>query len=143
VKHAKDSTMHQVTRDEVRARAAVRGEYCHLPQEHVVTPFQTEHVVAVQHRGSDALVNLAYACLRCNLHKGPNLSGIDPKTRRLAPLFNPRRQSWRRHFHLVGALIVGKTAVGRTTVEVLAMNDLERIVLRQELLDQGLWPVGE
>jgi hypothetical protein len=37
-------------------------------------------------------------------------------------------------------VLVGRTAVGRTTVEVLAMNDPERVALRQELLDQGLLP---
>jgi hypothetical protein len=30
--------------------------------------------------------------------------------------------------------------VVRTTVEVLAMNDSERVALRQGLLDQGLLP---
>ena len=28
----------------------------------------------------DEVDNLALACHRCNLHKGPNLSGIDPLT---------------------------------------------------------------
>jgi hypothetical protein len=36
--------------------------------------------------------------------------------------------------------LVGKTAQGRTTIEVLAMNDPDRIALRQELLEQGLLP---
>jgi hypothetical protein len=30
--------------------------------------------------------------------------------------------------------------VGRTTVEVLAVNDRTRVALRQELMDQGLFP---
>ncbi len=129
------------TREEVRQRAAGRCEYCHLPEAHVLTPFQTEHIVARQHRGRDALGNLAYACLRCNLHKGPNLTGIDEKTKKLTRIFNPRRHRWSRHFRWEGAVLVGKTAVGRTTVEVLAMNDPDRVALRQELLDQGLLPM--
>jgi hypothetical protein len=128
------------TREEVRRRAAGRCEYCHLPEAHVVTPFQTEHVVPKQHRGGDALGNLAYACLRCNLHKGPNLTGIDDKTKKLTRLFNPRRHRWSRHFRWEGAVLVGKTTVGRTTVAVLAMNDPDRVALRRELLDQGLFP---
>jgi hypothetical protein len=76
--------------------------------------------------------------MACNLHKGPNLTGIDPKTRKVTRLFNPRRQVWERHFRWQGAVLIGKTAVGRTTVRVLAMNEPERVNLRQELIDQGL-----
>jgi hypothetical protein len=35
-------------------------------------------------------------------------------------------------------VLVGKTALGRTTVEVLAMNHPDRVALREELLQQGL-----
>jgi hypothetical protein len=126
-------------REQVRQRAAARCEYCHLPEAHVLTPFQIEHVVAKQHRGRMAYGNLAYACLRCNLHKGPNLAGIDPETRKLTRLFNPRRHLWSRHFRWEGALLAGKTAVGRTTVEVLAINDSARAELRQEMIDQGIF----
>jgi len=131
--------MDEATREEVRERAAGRCEYCYLPEAHVLTPFQIEHVVAKQHRGRDTLNNLAYACLRCNVHKGPNLAGIDPKTTKLTRLFNPRRHRWGRHFRWQGAVVVGRTAVGRTTVEVLAMNDPARVALRQELIDQRLF----
>jgi hypothetical protein len=131
--------MDETITEAVRQRAAGRCEYCHLPEAYVLTPFQVEHVVAKQHRGPDTLGNLAWACLRCNLHKGPNLTGIDPVTRKLTRLFNPRRHRWARHFRWDGAVLLGTTAVGRTTVEVLAMNDPDRVALRQELLDQGLF----
>jgi hypothetical protein len=132
--------MDDATRQEVVRRAAGRCEYCQLPEAHVVTPFQVEHIIARKHRGTDALGNLAYACLRCNLHKGSDLSGIDPKSKTLCRLFNPRRHKWNWHFRWQGAVLIGKTAIGRTTAEVLAMNDAERIALRQELIDQGLFP---
>jgi HNH endonuclease len=131
---------HELLRQAVRSRAGNRCEYCHLPEAHVVTPCQVEHVIARQHAGSGSLANLAYSCLRCNLHKGPNLAGIDPITKKLTGLFNPRLQRWTRHFRWEGPLLVGKTAQGRTTIEVLAMNDSDRIALRQELLEQGLLP---
>lgn len=83
--------MDDVTRQAVQARSGGRCEYCRLPEAHVLTPFQVEHVIARQHGGKDALSNLAYACLRCNLHKGPNLAGLDPKTKKLTRLFHPRR----------------------------------------------------
>ena len=130
--------MDQVAKEEIRQRAQERCEYCHLPQAHVATPFQIEHVIARQHGGTDTSSNLCYSCLRCNLHKGPNLSGIDPKTKKLTRLFNPRRHRWVTHFQWKGAVLIGRTAVGRTTVHVLAVNDDARVALRQELIDQGL-----
>ncbi|MFZ4763807.1 MAG: hypothetical protein ACOYMN_02540 [Roseimicrobium sp.] len=33
---------------------------------------------------------MAFACFRCNSHKGPNLSGVDPSTGQLERLFHPR-----------------------------------------------------
>jgi hypothetical protein len=132
--------MDEATKELVRRRSGGRCEYCHLPEEHVATPFCVEHVVAKQHRGRDNPSNLAYACIRCNLHKGPNLTGIDPKSNKLTRLFNPRRGSWAKHFRLAGANLVGRTAVGRTTIYVLNMNEPERLALRDELLDQGLFP---
>jgi hypothetical protein len=127
------------TRREVWQRADHHCEYCRLPHANQATAFEVDHVIARQHGGRDSLANLALSCLRCNLHKGTNLTGIDPRTRRVTRLFNPRRHSWRRHFRLKGATIVDRTAVGRTTVALFQMNDPARVALRQELMDQGLF----
>jgi hypothetical protein len=35
---------------------------------------------------------------------------------------------------------MGKTAIGRVTVAVLVMNDPVMVAVRQELLDQSLFP---
>jgi len=75
-------------------------------------PFLTdpiEHVTAVQHGGGDEEDNWALACSHCNLHKGPNLSGIDPQTGRVETLFHPRRQAWSEHFEFIGLEILGRT----------------------------------
>ena len=74
--------------------------------------------------------NLALACIDCNLHKGSNVAGYDPETGQLSELFHPRLQRWSDHFAWQGVLIVGLTAVGRTTIEVLQMNAEERLRLR-------------
>jgi hypothetical protein len=79
-----------------------------------------EHVVAKQHGGSDDIDNLALACHRCNLQKGPNLTGIDPVTAAVAPLFHPRRDRWADHFRMRAVRIEGVSARGRATVQVLA-----------------------
>lgn len=96
-------------------------------------PFHIEHIVPKQHGGTDALENLALACHHRNYHKGPNLTGIDPETGQITPLFHPRCDVWSNHFALRGATIVGLTAVGRTSVRVLDMNSPERVKLRAEL----------
>ena len=92
--------------------------------------FHVEHIVAKQHGGGDELSNLALACHSCNLRKGPNLTGLDPATGRIEPLFNPRTQSWEEHFRLEDGWIIGLTPDGRTTLRVLAMNSQARRELR-------------
>ncbi len=128
------------TRDFVRRRAANRCEYCLLPQEYSDLTHHIEHVVARQHRGSDEVDNLALACHRFNLRKGSNLTGIDPVTGAVEPLFHPRRDEWTNHFRLRGVHIEGITSVGRTTVDVLAVNDARRLELRAELLTRRELP---
>jgi hypothetical protein len=53
----------------------------------------------------------------------------------MPPLFHPGRDRWSDHFHFRGLVIEGVTAVGRTTVRLLAINDTRRIE-RRELLER-------
>jgi hypothetical protein len=126
------------TRQFVRRRAGERCEYCRLPQAAHEERFSVDHIIAVQHRPDDAPGNLAFACLRCNLYKGPNLSGIDPVSNQVTLLFTPREQSWHDHFEWAGSVIVGRTPTGRATVTLLQMNAPERVQLRQALIREGL-----
>ena len=122
----------------VKRRAQGRCEYCRIPQAaHPFVGFQIEHIIAKKHGGSDDPDNLCVACERCNAHKGPNLTGIDPTTNQIQRLFDPRQQDWDMHFASLGPLIVGLTDVGRTTVDVLAMNESRRVQLRARLIAQG------
>lgn len=124
--------MNAATRDAVRRRANDCCEYCRIAQ--AVVPFSRHHVEHVRprkHGGNDELDNLALACIHCNLHKGPNLSGIDPETGRIVDLFSPRDDAWSEHFRRQGAEIVGVTSTGRATVVVLNMNALSRLRLRE------------
>lgn len=125
------------TRRFIRERAGDCCEYCRLRQRHSELVHHVEHVIPKQHGGLDDAENLALACHRCNLHKGPNLTGIDPLTNEVAPLFHPRRNQWADHFTFRGAHIQGLSACGRATVQVLVMNDARRIALRRELLRLG------
>lgn len=129
------------TRRHIRERAKDRCEYCRLPQS--AQPFITfhiEHIIARQHRGADEPENLCLACQRCNFHKGPNLSSVDPYTGRVERLFDPRHQEWSEHFELRGPLILGKTPCGRATVAVLDMNEERRVELRASLIAQNEFP---
>jgi len=126
----------------VRARARGRCEYCRLPERYYTDRFQIEHIVARSHGGSDEAGNLALCCRHCNLHKGPNLSGIDPLSSELTRLFNPRTDAWEDHFTVERGVVRGLTAIGRTTACVLNVNTDRRIELRlalSELQGEQWW----
>ena len=130
--------MDDSVRNSVRQRAGNRCEYCRLRQEHFpFARFHIEHVVPKKHGGNDALTNLALACQHCNLHKGSNLTGLDPESGEIAVLFNPRTQRWHDHLAFRGMMIVGLTPTGRATVRVFAMNSVGRLQLRAELAAMG------
>jgi len=128
-------------RNSVREQARDRCEYCQIRQDQdAYYEFHLEHITARQHGGRTEETNLAWSCHHCNLHKGPNLTGIDPRTNEITPLFNPRRDRWEKHFRWDGPILVGRTATGRTTIAVLQINNDDRVELRQVLIDQGLFP---
>jgi 5-methylcytosine-specific restriction endonuclease McrA len=115
----------------VRQRAGNRCEYCHLHQDDSpLAALHIEHIRPRKHGGSDDESNLCLACIDCNLHKGPNLTGIDPLTAGVTGLFHPRQQRWEDHFAFEGIYLTGRTAVGRTTIQVLDMNSDDQLNLR-------------
>jgi hypothetical protein len=99
---------------------------------------QLDHIRAKQHRGVASFANLAFICAHCNRHKGPNLAGIDPRTRKMTRLFNPRADTWNEHFRWRDATLVGQSSIGRTKVEVLAINAEPLASARAELFSEGL-----
>ncbi len=126
------------TRELVRRRAQDACEYCRLPQDASILPHQVDHIIEKQHRGSDDIDNLCLCCIRCNLKKGPNIASIDPEAHLIVPLYHPRRQVWREHFSTEpDGTIHGHTAEGRTTVQLMEMNDEDRVRLRALLLRRG------
>ena len=80
------------TKTRVRERAGNTCEYCRLHQDDSpLAVLHNEHIIPKIHGGTDDLDNLALACIDCNLHKGPNLTGIDPATGTVTELFHPRQ----------------------------------------------------
>jgi hypothetical protein len=129
--------MDREVRDFVRRRAGNRCEYCRLPQEaERLFHFHVEHIVARKHRGLDEPDNLALACHHCNLHKGPNLAGLDSEGGAIALLFNPRRDAWHDNFQFRAGEVAGLTPIGRATVQVLQFNSPNRVKLREEWLKE-------
>jgi hypothetical protein len=128
----------QELRDAVERRARGACEYCALPQDVSVVRHQVDHIIGRQHQGSDDLDNLCLCCIRCNRKKGPNIASVDPESQRLVGLFHPRRHAWAEHLVLApDGRLHGVTAEGRATVQLMDMNDAERVTLRSLLLRAG------
>lgn len=129
----------------VIGRAGERCEYCLLQAAVAFFPHEVDHVIAEKHGGTTEAPNLAYTCWRCNRHKGTDLGSFDPATHEFSLLYHPRTQRWQKHFALDGTQIEGITAEGRTTVQLLRLNAVERIGERQALLESGhsLGPLQE
>jgi hypothetical protein len=117
-------------------------EYCRLCQDIGRTHFEIDHIISKKHKGPTLAGNLALSCFYCNSYKGTDIAGRDSLTRKLTPLFNPRRHKWTRHFRWEGAYLIGRTAIGRVTIDVLNINDPVRVELRDELMEQGIFPPG-
>lgn len=132
--------MDPVLEQDVRKRAAERCEYCQMPQQFYRQRFPIDHIIARQHGGSTALDNLALCCGPCNRYKGPNIAGLDPLTRQLTALFNPRSDRWADHFAWDGPHLRGSTPVGRVTVALLNINALEYVAVRTMLIAEGVFP---
>ncbi len=73
--------MNAAARARVRKRAQNRCEYCRLAEvDSPLAPLHFEHIIPKVHGGRNNPDNIALACIDCNLHKGTNLTGIDPQT---------------------------------------------------------------
>jgi hypothetical protein len=124
--------MDKATRELVIERAGKACEYCQLPQSaQPFASFHVDHVIATQHQSDDGLNNLCLSCQSYNLHKGTNLTTIDLKSNEIVRVFDPRHERWDEHFEIVHFAVVGKTAIGRATARLLAMNTPSRIELRR------------
>ena len=135
-----ERTIPAALRRHVIERASQRCEYCLLPTDVAFFPHEVDHVVAIKHGGETEAANLAFACWRCNRHKGTDLGSFDPLTNQFSFLFNPRMQVWTEHFALHDAELIGVTPEGRTTIQLLQLNNEDRIAERQRLQEVGRYP---
>ncbi|MDQ2997003.1 MAG: HNH endonuclease [Chloroflexota bacterium] len=122
-------------RTAVTARACACCEYCRAQEQYAPDPFSVEHIVPIAKGGTNALTNLAYSCQGCNGRKYVSIEAIDPATGMTLPLYHPRQHRWEDHFawNPDCSLIIGLTPIGRATLEMLQLNRVGLVNLRQVL----------
>jgi len=105
-------------------------------------PFAVEHIVPRVAGGGNEPSNLALSCQGCNNLKFVSIEAVDPITGVMVPLFHPRQQRWSQHFlwsqDTTG--VVGRTPIGRATVERLRLNREGVVNLRRVLATIGQHP---
>ena len=85
-------TISEQLRREIIAAANYRCEYCKSSSRLTGTPLVMEHILPRSLGGLDHRENLAASCYRCNEFKGAKTHAVDPATKQLVELFNPRKQ---------------------------------------------------
>ena len=126
----------------VAQRAGKRCEYCHAPESVFNFHFELEHISPLSLGGVDTVDNLALACRSCNLFKSNQTMGVDPETKMLARLYQPREDNWHEHFRteLQCSEIVGITPIGRATIDRLQLNSEAQLSARSKWVQLGLFP---
>ena len=124
----------------VAERAKHLCEYCLIHEEDTYLGCQVDHIIAEKHGGPTTPENLAFACTFCNRAKGTDIGSIAPSTGEFTRFFNPRTDHWSDHFLLNEVLIVARTSIGEVTLNILDLNQSERIQERQLLAELGSYP---
>jgi hypothetical protein len=127
---------------QVALRAGHRCEYCHAPEAVFNLPLEVEHIIPIARGGEDSTENWALACRACNLYKGTHINAHDPVSEEVATLFHPRKDRWEDHFQVLteSGELVGRTSIGRVTVNRLGMNNDVQIAARRQWMRLGLFP---
>lgn len=125
---------------QVFSRARNRCEYCQMHQSLQGATFHVEHVHPQALGGDSNTDNLALACPRCNLCKSTKIDAVDPVTGIVAPLFNPRSDTWANHFSWDGFQVSAASPIGRATIDALDLNHPRRITIRQAEANFALFP---
>jgi hypothetical protein len=132
----------RASRDQIASVAQYRCEYCQTAQDISGAQMHIEHIIPLSRGGNTDASNLCLACAWCNSYKWAHTHGFDPETRTEVLLFNPRTQHWYDHFRWSedGTYIIGLTAIGRVTVEILKMNNAYIVPARRYWVEAGWHP---
>lgn len=124
------------------SRAQGLCEYWKSPANISSQPFVVEHILPKSKGGQSIEENTALSCQGCNNYKYNKTAGNDSLTGKSANIFDPRKQIWSDHFAWSndGSEIIGLSATGRVTIEVLRLNRQELQNLRNLLGEAGKHP---
>lgn len=117
-------------------------EYCKSPADFTTEPFSIEHIIPRAKHGTNLSDNLAYSCIGCNIYKSAITEFLDVVSQESVPLFHPRTMRWDEHFIWDESLtaLLGKTPIGRATIEALRLNRKPLQNLRRALRAIGEHP---
>jgi hypothetical protein len=59
----------------------------------------------------------------------------------LIRLFHPRADDWNEHFEWTGAVLTGRTPMGRATIHVRSINDPDFLAVRDALIREQAFPL--
>ena len=130
----------RATRKLIMERARHRCEYCRVLEYLSSFDYHIDHIIGIQHGGSNSLNNLAYVCSSCNWKKGPNISTILHIEGPLIQLFNPRIQDWFEHFEIKNGILLPLSSIAEGTIKLLELNQENKIEERFEMILAGFYP---
>ncbi len=134
------TTIPSSVRKFVIERAGHCCEYCRLHEDDSFLPFEVDRIVSLKHGGGNEPGNLAYTCPHCTQHKGTDLVTFLSNYQDIVPLFNPRTEVWRTCFWVENGVIYPQTRSAEATIKLLKLNEPERIIQRQILMEIGAYP---
>ncbi len=130
------------TKVKIRLIANNSCGYCLCRQEYVWNILEIDHIYPLAKGGKTSEENLWLICSTCNNAKYNKTEAFDSITEKTVPIFNPRTQNWNEHFSWSknGTKIIGKTAVGRATINALHLNRERFIKIRKHWVSAGWHP---
>jgi HNH endonuclease len=129
-------------RNRIRTHDRNRCCYCLTTESNSGIRMTFDHFWPRTKDGKTSFENLCLACRSCNESKSNKTEAVDSITGKTVSLFNPRLQDWPTHFEwgTDGTEILGKTEIGRVTIEVLKMNNPAIVAARRRWVSVGWHP---
>lgn len=136
------SRMSAALRRRVEQRAQGLCEYCRSCAEYTGHDFTVDHILPESRGGRTTFDNLCWSCFWCNNFKSARIKALDVRSGRLVPLFHPRTDAWSDHFRWSRnqTRVVGRSPVGRATIEALRLNRPVLVRARKVWVRHGLHP---
>jgi hypothetical protein len=138
----KRSKISEKLKTKIRQTAKFRCGFCLFQEYYSHAKFHIDHIIPISKGGTNVEENLWLVCEICNRAKSDKINGFDAVTNSIAPIFNPRTQTWSKHFEWREnySIIIGKTPIGRVTVLELNLNKPRIVRIRKNWVAVGWHP---